>query len=436
MVTTELINHSCVVLRAEDWSVLCDPWFQGRVFADGWSLLIEDPERRIEGVDADALWVSHEHPDHFSVPDIRSVPEETRPRWPTLFQRTPDRKVVEFMEKLGYPVEELAPFARRRVAPGTEIVSGVVKGYDSWIAVSSGGTTVLNLNDCHPSREELMRIAEAVGDVDVLLTQFGYAAWAGNPGDHQLPQLARSQVFEKLEEQVRILRPDLVVPFASYVRFCHEENAHWNDFSMRPEESIKLFEALGVPSLIPVPGQLIEPGTRGDNAVATEFWADAAAKAHERPLARSTSVPLEALEAEFDEMQEAVASQNDWEAIVAAEAKGALPTSHVRITDLDLVVAINLVRGLHPEQARTPDDADIALHSEMLEYVLSNPWGRGTLSINGRFTANYERMWRFFRQMSVWYSNNIGWRYPADIELSTAADRRTYVVNLAQMAVA
>ena len=50
------------------------------------------------------------------------------------------------------------------------------------LAIRGGDRTILNLNDCIiRKRDAAEQIREAVGNVDLLLTQFSYANWEGNP---------------------------------------------------------------------------------------------------------------------------------------------------------------------------------------------------------------------------------------------------------------
>ncbi|HQX07121.1 MAG TPA: MBL fold metallo-hydrolase, partial [Zoogloea sp.] len=66
------MNHSCIVLESPGTRVLCDPWFEGTAFNDGWRLLVEH-SHRIDEIPCDYIWLSHEHPDHFSIPTLRRL---------------------------------------------------------------------------------------------------------------------------------------------------------------------------------------------------------------------------------------------------------------------------------------------------------------------------------------------------------------------------
>ena len=65
-----LVNHASVLIESNGTSILSDPWFFGPAFNGGWSLLFENKEEEIKNILSRTkyIWISHEHPDHFSVP--------------------------------------------------------------------------------------------------------------------------------------------------------------------------------------------------------------------------------------------------------------------------------------------------------------------------------------------------------------------------------
>src|SRR4051794_23819834 len=134
--------------------------------------------QKLADLDFTHIWFSHEHPDHFSPPALKEFPEERRRRTPVLYQQTRDRKVRNFCDGLGAPVIELAPFEPHTLDRQVTVTSSVVAGYDSWLHVRCPGGSILNANDCRLiARADLERIKAITGDLDLLMTQFGYANW-------------------------------------------------------------------------------------------------------------------------------------------------------------------------------------------------------------------------------------------------------------------
>ena len=65
----QFINHASIVVSDGETSVLSDPWYTGDAFHKGWNLLHETSAQEVLSM-LDAIthiWISHEHPDHFSI---------------------------------------------------------------------------------------------------------------------------------------------------------------------------------------------------------------------------------------------------------------------------------------------------------------------------------------------------------------------------------
>ena len=82
------LNHSSLLVTSKKTKILCDPWFFGSAFQDGWSLL-HDQSHDINDLEFEYVWISHEHPDHFSIPTISALKRKTK----FLYQKTEDKKV-------------------------------------------------------------------------------------------------------------------------------------------------------------------------------------------------------------------------------------------------------------------------------------------------------------------------------------------------------
>ena len=65
----KFINHASVIISDNNTSVLSDPWYDGDAFHKGWNLLHETKNHEIEEFlnEVTHIWISHEHPDHFSI---------------------------------------------------------------------------------------------------------------------------------------------------------------------------------------------------------------------------------------------------------------------------------------------------------------------------------------------------------------------------------
>src|SRR6266567_3306378 len=100
--SVEWVNHASFVLRCGSVSLLIDPWLEGRVFLQGWELLSPTRFRYEDFASISHIWFSHQHPDHFSPPNLKKIPPEVRASITILYQQTNDRTVVKYCQTLGF----------------------------------------------------------------------------------------------------------------------------------------------------------------------------------------------------------------------------------------------------------------------------------------------------------------------------------------------
>ena len=213
----EFVNHASFIVEFNGVRIISDPWLFGSAFNDGWRLLCDVPFDLERFREIDYVWISHEHPDHFS-PDVLSrIPEEIRQNVTVLFQATKDQKVLDFCSRIGFQTRELPHLKPIDLAGGLQVICGSVPSHDSWIYYECGGTGILNVNDCSVDGAGRARtISKAVGGVDLLLTQFSYAGWNGNADDTEMRRRAAAAKLRDMRAQIQEFQPEWTVPFASF----------------------------------------------------------------------------------------------------------------------------------------------------------------------------------------------------------------------------
>src|SRR5687768_7754623 len=145
----EFVNHASFITRSAGVSLICDPWLEGTAFNDGWALISPTRFAYEDFSRVTHIWFSHEHPDHFAPQNLRKIHEATRRNIRVLYQKTDDRKVVNYCAKFGFRDVDELPFGRWvDLAPDFAVLCGPAPQGDSWIAIRSAGRTLLNLNDC------------------------------------------------------------------------------------------------------------------------------------------------------------------------------------------------------------------------------------------------------------------------------------------------
>lgn len=408
----EFVNHSSFVIRHENVVLMIDPWLEGRVFNNGWELLAKTTFEFEDFSSVTHIWFSHEHPDHFFPPNIARIPVEYRNRITVLFQVTADKRVMNHCKKVGFKdVIEMHPDKYVQLSPDLKVMCEHYQEGDSWIVFKTKDLTLFNTNDCGiRDKNDALRIQKKVGKVDVLLTQFSYAYWAGNREDVAYRRNVADEKLEGLKFQVEIFKPKLMIPIASFIWFCHEENFYLNDEVNRPQ---KVYDFISnKTSSQPVmmyPGDRYVPFEEYNSTSAIQRYNDDFTRILKGDnLVKTLSV----LEAEMVAQGKDFISnlKNDYGIWTKF-----LSLSRIWITDFNQAYELSLESGLKPIDT-LEKNCDVSLSAESLVFNFKFPWGNDTLGINGRYQrpkgGNYSRFYNFFRYNQLRSRGiNVGVRY-------------------------
>ena len=98
----QFINHASILVKHGDISLLSDPWYQGDAFHKGWKLIHELKDQEINNLleRVTHIWISHEHPDPFSILFFKKFGDKLKKKnIQILFQHTNDKRVENFLIK-------------------------------------------------------------------------------------------------------------------------------------------------------------------------------------------------------------------------------------------------------------------------------------------------------------------------------------------------
>jgi|SRR5579863_5573948 len=135
----EWVNNAAFILSSGSVRLMCDPWLEGKIFNGGWKLLSETRFPYDDFANITHIWISHEHPDHFSPPTLRRIPEAYRRGITILFHYTKDKRVLNVCRSLGFKTWELREKELVDVAPDFRLPTAESQ--------SPGATPVLR-NNC------------------------------------------------------------------------------------------------------------------------------------------------------------------------------------------------------------------------------------------------------------------------------------------------
>ncbi len=407
----EFVNHASFILQSGSIRMIMDPWLEGTSFDNGWGLLSKTALDYEAFREITHIWFSHEHPDHFSPPSLRHIPEDCRKDITILFQKTSDRKVVEYCQKQGYGrIIELPDGETLDIADGVSITNWRYEGFeDSYALIVTPDVRILNLNDCTVNTaEEVHQVKEQVGDIDLLFTQFSISAWDGNVEEVEHRHAGAQAMLDRTVLQCRILQPKWVVPFASFIWFCHEENKYMNSAFLPIEEVYRQIQAGSLGDCVLLyPGDLWEiPKAHDSSSALQRYSADQAAIA-ERECCKSETVSAADLMASakgFCQKLLAGSSRSKTRLHLAkfnarwARHRGQTPGLTSKLKALTMQFEPARIYLQDHQQAYlfdpfsglrvcdlTEADCDVAMGSAALNYAFKFLWGGNTLHINGRF---------------------------------------------------
>lgn len=405
--SVELVAHASIVVRVGNVRLLTDPWWEGSVFADGWAPVASCPLGASDLANIDYIWISHGHPDHFHRPTLSHIAAVARPGLCVLLpQSTEAAALSNALRRMGYRHIRTLPRDRWvrlgdnfdiRCVPFDPLARWEDQG-DSCLFVRHRDLVLLNLNDCAVEERWQARglLARAgIDRADILCTQFSYGQWAGNVHDESSRAAKAGRKLQRLSLQASSFGARWVIPFASFFRFCHEENAYLNDPIVEPGDVLNWLQREGgaSPVILRV-GDWWHPGLTKDFEAAAADWAVAYEQSLNGHILQTQPVPVE----------DVLAAAATWIKSVGGcpyslskrrllRMMGLLPHATIRLRGLRTPIKLDPLRGI---RLLAPDSAyDIELTADAAMWLFSSPYGPENIRFAGRFTGNGDRVARF-----------------------------------------
>lgn len=372
-----LVSHASVVIST-DVSIWTDPWLFGKAFNDSWSLF---PQPALDDAlyeTIDFLYISHEHPDHFHIPTLKSLPEDLKRRVVILFQENNSDKVPKALNRLGFPNVRTLPHGKRvKLSDDTEVYCYQAGSMDSALAVTSAGQTVLNVNDCEINKKDCSRIVRALGKIDVVLNQFSIAGYSGfEDRENHLPGQSENVLKKMLSNHID-LNAGATIPFASYIYFSCEDNAYINDYSNRPQDAFDYFAENEQEMIVLYPGETYTVGSKHDSEASLRKFSEAYEAEDAFLLDESKTIEMDEIAAAFNKMSTHLRQR--YPMILLRR----LRPFTVYIPDLGRTVKFSIADGSYSDAADA--EADLIIKSQPLHFGFSFPYGIQTLGVSARY---------------------------------------------------
>lgn len=378
----KFVNHASFMIESDDINIICDPWIEGPAFNKGWKLLSKSKIEYSEFDRITHIWFSHEHPDHFSPPNLLKIPKESRAKITVLFQETTDHKVAAFCRSIGFKdIVELKENVFYELSHQFSILCNPYTEGDSYALFKIGDFKILNLNDCVVSTEQKASdLKNKIGEVDLLFTQFGYADKVGNEHETTLREKASNEKLKRISIQNQYLKPKIIVPFASFIYFCHEENKYMNNGVKTIDVVADYIQnEIKTDCMVMYPGDEWQEHQNWNSELAIKQYlkdySEIPSKTFETTISISEKVLIENSQLFLKTLKKAYANKTR---IINSLS------STIFVTDYQKAYLLSGHKGLETSDLSS-ENCDVILSSESLNDCFRELWGFDTLSVNARF---------------------------------------------------
>jgi hypothetical protein len=228
----QFIHHASFLLSSDSdgTSILTDPWFFGSAFLDGWDLMWPLNNESLESLShPDYIWISHEHPDHFSIPTLKKMTEFSKSIF--LYQETSDQRVINYLKSNGYRTKTVPNGKLLQLCDSVSLLVRSIGTGDSYCIFQIDDKVFVDTNDAILLPRDLKQLQEDTRkfkQIDVLTTQFGIAGKVGNALDVDLRLSESQEIRELVIRQLEAIKPTYFIPSASMKVFSKNDNFYMN----------------------------------------------------------------------------------------------------------------------------------------------------------------------------------------------------------------
>jgi len=387
----KFVNHASVIIENEHIKLLSDPWYFGDAFHQGWSLIFENKKEDILEIlnSITHIWISHEHPDHLSIPFFKEYKELLKNKnIKVLFQETKDKRVFNFIKSLEIEITELKNKKEYLIGDNFSIKCVKFGFYDSALLVNIGNKKIFNLNDCPlNNKKDLSLFKKNFGSCDVLLTQFSYAAWKGGENNILWRKNAADEKIQTLILQAETLEAKTVIPFASFIKFSNIRNSYLNENRNTHNSILEKTKNTKNNIVFLRPNEKQNINFLSQDKETLKFWDEKLTQSNNKDLINyKNKFSLDELNISFSKYRNRIFDKNSKLFLYIVRLIPfikALKKVVLKTENLEKCIVIDIFKNKIDFVNHI--DYDIELSSESFNYILNNSFGFDTLTVNGCF---------------------------------------------------
>lgn len=377
------LNHASFIIDNGYSITLVDPWFSGKIFNNSWSLLKDTDDSIIDYSRLKYISISHEHPDHLHWPTLKFIRDKVDNEILILYPRRSNPNVMNECLKLGFQFRYLDYFKPNLIEKEYSITP-YPAGHDSALVYDISNLVICNQNDAYLDLKVLSQMKKNHPIIDFWFFQFSLAGYYGNFTDPvEIYENGTRHHLNKFLFYQKFLKPNVSVPFASFVFFCKKYNNYLNEFRVKLSS---LFPLTNLPLQIPFYGKEISDSNSDSNNIIQKY--ESLYLESKNNILPALIFPGESLIIDL---------------VLKLIEKGynLKYETVIQFFDYDKLFVLDFLNNrfefLYLNQINERKIAGIIPSEEFIAY-LKTPWGGDTLNITGGFLIKNKKLWVSFLQ--------------------------------------
>ncbi|ABX12059.1 MBL fold metallo-hydrolase [Nitrosopumilus maritimus] len=227
------LGQACTLIETNNFRIIVDPWIVGPCNVNTWYTLRREPATKKNiPTDVDAIYISHEHEDHFQAESLCQFDKKTQ----IYICNFPTNRFHNAIKELGFSnITVLDSWKPEKINEGLEITS--IKNpdlmfEDSALLIKSKEGTVFCQTDCKMDFESLKKVNAAKPDIGFFM--YSVANWypdAYNYSKEKRDEIAIKRKDNKINgfvNYVNTIKPKFAIPYAGGPLFPHESQLKLN----------------------------------------------------------------------------------------------------------------------------------------------------------------------------------------------------------------
>ena len=257
-----LLSHATLSIKYNGFRLVTDPWLDGPAFLGAWTQY-PPPNCDTNAVasDTDAIWITHEHPDHLNPRTLDRFPNET----PIYVPELNYRRLSTRLHELGFNnVHSLPTDTPYQLTDDIEAVCFESNSTwnDSILALNCGGFKILDFNDAGVN----WKVNRAIPNADLIAAGFAFGAsgypitWnhLGVDEKRQMIEERNDQCLQQCKQLVEMFDADYFLPFAKFFELVQPGHKRYRELmeKNRPFDVAEYLNGHKVTVLDLLPGEI------------------------------------------------------------------------------------------------------------------------------------------------------------------------------------